>query len=154
MADLEAKARGTEFTFRHSKNIGERIEEAKAALAGWREGIEAWRRQSEHLLTVKVRPDQRELFIAEFVPMPIEGLVSDRVVTNVNEARAAIRSILAGPTSEGINDTAYGLVQAAVEYSQHYRKAQSKESRFKRAYLDRDRLTVDAVELAQEVALA
>lgn len=154
MADLEAKDRGTEFTFRHSKNVGERIEQAKQALAGWRAGIETWRRLSEHLITVKVTPAQRELFIAEFVPMPIEGLVSDRVVTNVNEARAAIRSILSGPTAEGIDDTAYGLVQSAVEYSQHYRKAQSKESRFKRAYLDRDRLTADAVTLAQEVALA
>lgn len=155
MADMEAKKNSTEFTFRHSKNVKARVEEAKEALAGWREGIEKWKRLSEHLVTLEVTPEQRELFIREFVPMPVsETLVSDRVVTNIEAARQSMRDILAGPTTEGISNTAYGLVQASVEYGQHVRKAQSRESRFRRAYLDRDRLTADAVELAQEVTVA
>lgn len=154
MADLDAEARGTEFVFRHTKSIRDRVEEAKQALAGWRESVEAWRRITDHLLTVKVTPKQRDLFLAEFVPMPVQGLVSDRVVANVEKARDDIRAILNGPTCEGVALTAYGLVQASVEYGQHVRRANTAETRFKRAYLDRDRLTADAVDLAQAVATA
>jgi phage/plasmid-like protein (TIGR03299 family) len=152
MADLDAEGRGTEFVFRHTKSIHDRIEEAKEALAGWREDIVAWQRLNDLLLTVKVTKKQRELFVTEFVPMPVGKVISDRVVTNIEEARKAIRDILAGPTCEGVDLTAYGLVQAAVEYGQHVRRANTAETRFKRAYLDRDRLAADAVDLAQLVA--
>ncbi len=152
MADLDATARGTEFVFRHTASIHDKIEEAKEALAGWRESVEAWQRLTEHLLTVKITKRQSELFVTEFVPMPVEGLVSDRVIHNVEQARDAIRSILAGPTCADVNRTAYGLVQSAVEYAQHVRQARTVETRFKRAYLDRDRLTADAVVLAQQAA--
>jgi phage/plasmid-like protein (TIGR03299 family) len=154
MADLDAQARGTEFAFSHTKSIKDRIEEAKLALAGWRESIEAWQRLSLHLIRTPVTPAQREIFLSEFVPMPVKGLVSDRVVGNVETARQAIRDILASRTCADIDLTAYGLVQASVEYGQHVRAARSAESRFKRAYLDRDRLVADAVTLAKEVATA
>jgi phage/plasmid-like protein (TIGR03299 family) len=152
MADLDASVRGTEFVFRHSKNINERIEEAKAALAGWRESVQAFRLMSEHLCTVDVTKEQRELFIEQFIPMPQVHTVSQRVVSNVESARNQLRGILDGPTCEGIGFTSYGLVQASVEYLNHYRKARTAETRFKRAYLDRSRITADAVELAQLVA--
>jgi phage/plasmid-like protein (TIGR03299 family) len=154
LADLEAERRGTEFVFRHTKNVREKIEEAKAALAGWRESVEQWRRIQDHLIGVPVTEAQRDLFIEQFVPMPPPHVVSDRVVTNVEEARAAIRSILAGPTCAEIDLTAYGLVQASIEYLQHHRRARSAESRFKRAYLSEDRLITDAVDLAEQVTLA
>lgn len=153
-ADLDAQARGTEFSFMHSKNIKDRIEEAKAALAGWRESVQAWQRINEHLIDIPVTPAQRKLFVDEFVPMPVKGLISDRVVSNIETARQQIMDILASQTCDGIDLTAYGLVQAATEYGQHVRYAQSAETRFKRAYLDRNRLVADAVTLAQEVALA
>lgn len=151
-ADLEAKQRGTEFTFRHVQNLRDRIDEAKQALAGWRESVDEWQRMMEHLVEVKVTEKQRETFIQEFVPMPVQGLVSDVVVSNIELARKQIREILAGPTCEGVDLTAYGLVQASIEYGQHYRRAATEETRFKRAYLDRSRLTKDSVELAQMVA--
>jgi phage/plasmid-like protein (TIGR03299 family) len=154
MADFDAQARGTEFTFRHTKNVQERIEEAKTVLAGWRESIETFQRFSAHMMDLRVTPDQRELFIEQFVPMPPPHTISNRVVNNVDEARNQLRQLLAGPTCEDINGTAYGLVAASVEYLNHYRKARSAESRFKRSYLDRSRITTDAVALAQEVALA
>lgn len=154
MADLDARARGTEFVFKHTKNIRDRIDEAKEALAGWRESVQAYRLLSAHLVGLRVTPAQRELFVTEFVPMPPPHAVSDRVVQNVEDARAAIRDILASPTCVGIDETAYGLVQASVEYLNHARRAKSAETRFKRAYLDRNRITTDAVALAEQVALA
>ena len=152
MADLDAQARGTEFVFRHTGNVREKIEDAKFALTGWRDSVQRFRLLSEHLVDVRVTPKHRDLFVERFIPMPPPHTVSERVVANVTEAQDTLRGILNGPTCVGIEDTAYGLVQASVEYLNHYRKARSPESRFQRAYLDRSRIVADAVELAQEVA--
>ena len=38
-----------------------------------------------------ITPRQRELFVTEFIPMPPQGLVTDRVARNVEEARNALR---------------------------------------------------------------
>lgn len=152
MADYDAAQRGTEFTFRHTKNIADRIEEAKDALAGWRESVQAFRLISEVLINTRITSEQRGEFVTRFIPMPPPHMASKRVETNVHEARQTMMNILAGPTSAGIDHTAYGLVQAAIEYQNHYRKARSDESRFKRAYLDRSTITSDALALAREVA--
>jgi phage/plasmid-like protein (TIGR03299 family) len=154
MADLDAEHYGTEFVFWHTMSVHERIEGAKAALAGWRENVSAYNRMMEHLIGVKVTKKQRELFVTEFVPMPVGNVISDRVVNNIETARQQIRDVLAGPTCEGVDLTAYGLVQAAIEYGQHVRRANSQESRFKRAFLKRDALAADAVTLAEAAALA
>jgi len=152
-ADLDASVRGTEFVFRHTSGVHERIEQAKSALAGWRNSLQVWKETNERLLQMDVEDWQVTDFIERFVPMPPPHLSSSRVEGNVNEARGTLRTILGGKTCEGIAFTAYGLVQAAVEYHQHYRKAQSVESRFKRAYLDKSRIITDAVELAEEVSV-
>jgi len=152
-ADLDAEARGTEFVFRHTSGITQRIEEARDALAGWRESIQQWRLANESLIATRVTTAQAEVFIEEFIPMPAARAVSDRVVENVLTGRAELRAILDGPTCEGIDHTAYGLVQAASEYHQHVRAARSAESRFKRAYLEPQRILTDAVEIARQVAL-
>lgn len=151
MADLDAKARGTEFTFRHTSNIGERIEEAKAALAGWRESVQEYRLMGEHLAGERINAAQVQDFIDQFIPAPPPHAASDRVMENVRDARFTLGQCLASPTCEGIRDTRWGLVQAAVEYNQHVRAARSAESRFKRAYLDRSAITADALALAQRV---
>jgi phage/plasmid-like protein (TIGR03299 family) len=153
-ADFDAAQRGTEFVFSHTKNIGQRVEEAKKALAGWRDSVTNYVDQSQYLLSLGIDVRRRELFLSKFIPAPSDKVVSDRVMANIEEGRAAVRTILAGTTCEGINYTAYGLVQASVEYLNHVRKAHSAESRFRRAYLDRSELVAHAVNLAQEAARA
>lgn len=154
MADVWADSHNTEFVFRHTKSIHDRIEQAKEALSGWRENVEEYRRFTEHLLSIPVTPKQQKLYVAEFVPMPPKNLISDRVVANVEKAREDMLAIINGKTCKGvgIDHTAYGLVQASIEYGQHYRRAQSAESRFQRAYLKPDRLAADAYALVQEIA--
>jgi len=149
MADMDAQARGTEFVFSHTKNVGDRIEEAKKALAGWRVSVKAYQDQMAYLMSLGINVKQRELFLEQFIPAPIAKAVSDRVMNNIEDARQSIRDLLAGPTCDGIDTTAYGLVQAGVEYLNHVRKAHSLESRFKRAYLDRSELTTHVVKLAE-----
>lgn len=152
IADLDARSHGTEFVFRHTVNVKDRIEEAKAALAGWREGVQEWRLQQEALLNVSVSSRQTDEFIERFIPMPPPHVASERVMNNVMAARGQLNGILWGETLEGVHGTAYSMVQASVEYLNHYRKARTAETRFKRAYLDRDRIVTDAVELVREIA--
>ena len=76
---------------------------------------------------------QRELFITEFVPM--EPGITDRAAKNVEAARATVRGILEGRTSEGIGESAFGLVQAGVESCDHYRRARDPESLFRRSIM-------------------
>lgn len=152
MADLDAQARGTEFVFRHTKNISERVEEAKVALEGWKQSVETYVRLAEHMTDVPITREQRRLFVHEFIPMPQENLISARVRQNVVDGRSKMFDIFESPTQETIKDTSWGLVQAAIEYSQWYRKAKTAESGFQRSYLNRSRLTTDALALAQEVA--
>jgi phage/plasmid-like protein (TIGR03299 family) len=153
MADIDAEIRGTEFVFRHTKNVQERIDQAREALAGWRLSIADWQEAQAQLISYKVTAWQREEFITRFIPMPPPHSISPIVEKNVNTARKQLKDIITGPTCEGIELTSYGLVQGAVEYLNHARRANSRESRFKRAYLDKNTVVSDAVTIAREVAL-
>lgn len=169
IADLDARARGTEFTFRHTKNVSERVEEARAALSGWRESLEEWKQINELLISEKftnvneVLWDDRmgnlnegrivDLFLEQFIPVPQAEVISDLTRNNLERERDKWRSIYLGVTGEGIRGTAYGLVQASVEYAEHFRNAHTQESRFKRAYLDRNRLVQKAVDYAKTAVM-
>lgn len=104
------------------------------------------------LLDVPVTAKHRELFVVQFIPAPPETLISDRVMKNVEDARQAVRNILASVTCEGIADSAYGLVEAAVEYCDHERNARSQGTRFKRSMLRIEPFKAQAKRLALEVA--
>jgi len=159
-ADLEARKNGTEFVFHHTSGIKDRIEEAKSAVAGWRASIEAWNQLTAMLIDIPVSPAGRLAFRDEFIPMPAsKHMISTRVLNNIETARTEFDAIMASVTMQGIEGNAYGLVQAAIEFQQHARGVRAAtdlaraESRFKRAYLDRDNLTTVAVQLAQDAAL-
>lgn len=151
MADLDARQRGTQFVFRHTKNVSDRIEEARQALAGWRESITGYRMLAEHLGAERIERSQAREFMERFIPEPPPSTASDRVMLNVQEARAQWQGIWAGEANERIRDSRWGLVQASVEYLNHARRAHSRESRFRRAYLDQNRLVQDAMRIAQAV---
>ena len=151
MADWDARQRGTEFVFRHTATVGDRIKDAQIALAGWRASLEAWKQMSAVLIDEPISDHAVVLFVENYIPMPKTHTVSDRVVHNVETARGQLMGILNGETCEGIRNTSYGLVQAAIEYVNHERRANSQESRFKRAYLDRSAVTADAVKIAREL---
>lgn len=153
-ADLDAEARGTEFTFRHSKNIGERIDQAKEALQGWRESIEEYRRLAEFMLGEEVGYHAEREFVERFIPEPLSTMTSDRVKNNIERARDEWWEVYQSQTCEGIRGTAWGLLQASSEWSEHVRRANTAESRFRRAMLDRNSIVADAKDLALEAAHA
>ena len=151
-ADMDAKARGTEFTFRHTLNVGDRVEEARQALAGWKESVENYRLLAEHMLTLKVERKDVSEFLTRFIPEPLSTMTSDRVKHNVEEARREWMGVYNSVTNEGITGTAWGLLNASSEWSEHYRRANSQETRFKRAVLESNQVIADAKHLALAVA--
>lgn len=153
MADLDATQRGTQFMFRHTSSIQQRIEDAKEALAGWRDSVLNYNLQMEHLASIRVTSEQIAVFRDTLIPVPEGNLVSDRVKNNVQNARDDFDLVLASQTSEAIAGTSYGLLQAAIEYGQHYRATRAKtelgriENRFQRAYLEPFVYTSSAVQI-------
>lgn len=149
-ADLDARQRGTEFTFRHSTNVKSRIEEARQALAGWRESIENYRLQQEHLVGTSMEPGAVAEFLERWIPAPPESNATERVLLNVEKARGQWREVYNSVTCEGIQGTAAGVLAASIEYAEHVREAQSQDTRFARSYLRRN----DVVKSAHKLALS
>lgn len=152
VSDLEAQARGTEFTFRHSKNVQDRINEAQQALTGWRTSLDDWQQKMEHLIAQPVTTTNEVKFLHRFIPMPPKNLISDAVEQNVYKARDQWKECYNGITGEGIDKTAYGLVQASIEYQEWFRRANNAESRFRRSFLSKNVVVASAVDLALQAA--
>lgn len=148
-ADLDAQSRGTEFTFHHTKSITERIEEARGALSGWRESVEAYRLLGEHMVNEPVSKAAEREFLERFIPAPLATMTTDRVKRNIEEARQQWWDVYNSQTNEGITGTAWGLLQASSEWSEHIRRAESQETRFRRAVLNRNQV----IEVAKRIAL-
>jgi len=141
-SEAEGKRLGTDFTFRHTKNVMERIEDAKEAISGVRKGLDVFRQVMEELAAIPVTPEQRDLFVSTVIGdrdgvVSLSSTVSDRVKNNIETERAKINALFFGPTiPEAHRLTGYGLFQAGGEYFDHLRRYNSKESYVKRTLLN------------------
>jgi phage/plasmid-like protein (TIGR03299 family) len=151
-AELEGERTGTTFSFIHKSSWRNRIEEARQAVTGARREMRRYQELASELLGIRITPRERELFVTQFIPMPPEGLVTDRVARNVEEARKALRLLFESQTTEQIAGTAYGLVQAAGEYLDHVRTARSWETRLNRTLIRPEPLKHRALALVREIA--
>jgi phage/plasmid-like protein (TIGR03299 family) len=150
-AELEGERTGTTFSFIHKASWRNRIDEARTAVTGARAEMARYAELASELLGITITPAQRELFITEFIPKPPDGLITDRVARNVDEARAALRMIFESKTTEQVAHTAYGLVQAAGEYLDHVRGARSWETRLNRTLIRPEPLKHRALSLARDI---
>ena len=153
-AELEGERTGATFSFIHKSSWRNRIEEARQAVTGARREMRRYTELAAELLAIPITPRQRNLFITEFIPMPPQGLVTDRVARNVDEARKALRLLFDSTTNEQIAGTAYGLVQAAGEYLDHVRTARSWETRLNRTLIRPEPLKHRALSLVREITTA
>jgi phage/plasmid-like protein (TIGR03299 family) len=153
-AEMEGERSKATFSFHHTKNWKDNIDQARAAVTGARREIAEYVELATELLDIPVTPRQREMFVREFIPSPPDGLISDRVMNNIETARGLLRAILASPTTEGIAHTAYGLVQAGGEYADHARLARTWESKLGRTLLNPEPLKRRALVLARAAATA
>lgn len=151
-AEVEGERTGTVYSFHHTKNWRNKVEEARAAVTAARDSISRYYEVAEALIKVRVTTKQRELFVCEFFPMPPVGMASDRTIGNVEASRTALRTILGSKTTADVAHTAYGLVQGAGEYLDHARRSKSWETKLNRTMLTPESLKGRAVKLAQLVA--
>lgn len=140
-SEAEGSKLGTDFTFRHTKNVMERIEDAKQAIRGVRAALDIYRELAEELGAMPVTPAQRDWFVSTIVG-DRDGKVSrginvtDRVRNNVEGERTKVLSLFMGDTiPEAHRLTGYGLFLAGGEYFDHLRAYRSKDSYVKRTLL-------------------
>ena len=154
-ATMEGERTGRQFTFRHTAGIHDRIEEAKAALAGVRDEVGEWDELSKELFGMKADEVAFNHFMADFIPEPPAEIVSVRVRNNVDNARRMFKSLyMDSPTNIAHSGTALGLVETAVEYLDHVRGYRSRDTYLGRTLLRPEPLKAKAVSLAREVCSA
>ena len=152
MAEAEADANGTVFSFRHTANWEERMDEAREAISGVRRDFAAYTAWANEMAAIGVTEKQTAQFLTTFIPM--EPGITDRAAKNVEAARAAVRGILEGRTSEGIGDTAFGLIQAGTEWLDHYRRTRDPESLFRRSLMRPNIAKTRMIDMVREVVPA
>ena len=104
------------------------------------------------MAAIGVTEKQDGQFLTTFIPM--EPGITDRAAKNVETARAAVRGILEGRTSEGIGDTAFGLIQAGTEWLDHYRRTRDPESLFRRSLMRPNIAKTRMIDMVREVVPA
>jgi phage/plasmid-like protein (TIGR03299 family) len=158
-SEMEGERTGYTYSFPHRGKEGSwrnRLDDAREAVMGIRKEIREYIDMMEGLYGIKVTPAQTEAFLTAFIPAPPKGLTTDRVAKNIDEARQSIRTILTSPTIDGsgIAGTVGGLVQAAGEYADHVRRAQSWETKINRTIIRPEPLKARALTMAMEAAKA
>lgn len=162
-ADSDSKAKGTFFTFNHTKNIMARVDEAKAVLLGVYDDVEKVYDRAREMLEVKITARQREAFVRGFA---IERAIrtSDvkaatlaaklehpRIIKTIEATMTTLNQILDSDTCTGISGTAYGLTQGAIELLDHFRPTKSEETLFTRTMIDREPQKALAYKVAGQV---
>lgn len=168
-ADMDASRRGSTYSFKHTKNWRNRIEEAKEALTATQENIAHTIEEAKRLLRIKVNAKQTRTFIEEFAmarvikntvakqPLSKRDLAArmdqPRVQQSLRFTIDQMTTILDSRTCDGIRGNMWGLVQAAGEFTDHFRDTVSAESYFSRTVLaDREPLKLTAMRIAREVS--
>lgn len=148
-AEAEGNKTGATFTFRHTRNWRDRIEDAREAVVGARKEFKQYEDLARELLGITVDETTTARFVDAFIPMPVA--TTDRQIRNVEDARTAVRKILASETTAPVAHTAYGLLQASTEYLDWARRANGAETRFARALVRPEPHKARALALIREV---
>jgi hypothetical protein len=150
----EAARTGLNYTFRHTKNVKDRIEFARSALGLARKEFSEFCQIAEDLAVLSVTFEQVKLFTEAFIPAPPEAITSERVKINIQEARLQVIHTLndSASVSEAHRRTAYGLYCAGSEYLDHLRAYRTPETHFKRCIMDTSRAKEQLLALVQEVS--
>lgn len=166
-ADIDSTMKGSTFSFKHTKNWRDRVEDAKNALTNTRDNIDHVVAEAKDMLRVKLNAKQMTWFINEFaVHRTVSNTVGKqsfgkrelaarldqpRVKASLDFTITKLQEIMDSETTLGIRGTVWGAVQAGGEFSDHFRDTKNQASLFNRTVLaDREPLKLAAVRLASE----
>jgi phage/plasmid-like protein (TIGR03299 family) len=128
------------FSFKHTKNVRSRIDAAKATVSGMRQNTQLYRDLASKLAATPVTVDDTIDFMRMLYPDPefkgsLEGF--RRSVAVVAKQRQQTLAFLQGGVTVPENQmrTAYGLLQAGVEYIDWSTRSKTAETRFSRTML-------------------
>ena len=160
-ADVEATKAGTAYSFKHTKQWKRNIEDAKNAITGVYRHMDLYVAQAKQLLTVKVNSAQIEQFVNDFaIERTLENVnvrrndlaayIRDnaRVANSLGECKAQLKAVISSATCAELAPTAYMLVQAAGEYTDHLRGYRSMDTYLSRTMIDTQKLKQRATKLA------
>lgn len=153
-ARAEAEAAGHAFTFKHTKNVLDKIEDAKMAIF---EGIIGAHTKlaelSEELGSIQLTDAQVSDFFYRLIPDTPASLTSERVQNNITEARSLVRSALYSRTvPEAHKATGWGLYNAGVEFFDHLRAHRTEDTYVRRTLYKPDAFKAELIPLIYEVA--
>jgi phage/plasmid-like protein (TIGR03299 family) len=154
-AEAQGTKYGTDYVFRHTKHVNDRIEEAKEAIRGTRFQNQVYVDIARKMADIRVTPEQRELFVSEIVPIRSEALLSERVMRNIETDRQKLRQVWNSPTMPEAHElTAYGMLLAGQEWFDHLMGARSQTTYFKRSMLKHVPAKAQLVKTINEVIAA
>lgn len=152
-AEADAERSGRCFTFRHTANVYDRIQQAKETLAGVGREHEAFIELAEELGKTPISKAGVRHFVETLLPEPAADVLSDRVRTNLKTARDSVYGLLEGRTvPDAHRRTGWGLYNAGVEYIDHLRAHRTDESYFRRCILTPERAKFRLAGLVREAA--
>jgi len=136
---------------RHTKNWKARITTLEKSVMGVREHSAVFQQKAAELANQRISSADVDVFVARFIPMPPEGIISDIVKENIERERSNFMQVFNGRANRGINSTGWGLVMAACEYTDHVKAARSMESRFRRSLLKPEPQKRQAVKIVESL---
>lgn len=141
--NLALKSGQQRFSFRHTKNVRDRIAAATHAVTGMRRNTELYKQLTESLAKRTVSADDVLDFTATFIPMPEDAKGASKGAIKARAKTAEQRNKFLGYlTSESVPEnlrfTKYGLLQAGVEYLDWSGNSRTQETRFNRVLLTGD----------------
>ena len=125
------------FSFRHTKNVRDRIAQATAATTGMRRNTELYKQLTTALAARTVSADDVLDFTAAFIPNAQPHTVQAQSKVDANRNRF-LGYLTSETVPEALKFTRYGLLQAGVEYLDWAGTARSQETRFSRVMLTGD----------------
>lgn len=146
---------GHQVVIRHVGNVAERVAEAKAVLAGARADADEWRTMAGELAGLNVDDALVKMFLDRFIPEPEGDDVAARVVNDRAMRRETFMALYeTSPTTDAVRGTAYGLVQAAGEYLDHFRPYRSRDTYLARTLLRPEPIKARSIALVRELVEA
>jgi phage/plasmid-like protein (TIGR03299 family) len=132
---LALKGGTQRFSFRHTKNVRDRIEKATAAISQMRTNTELYRNLANYLAKEPIGMAQLGSFTTALFPdaEPHTPQAQHKQLGKRTKVINLVRSSRTIP--DDLRFTKYGLLQAGVEYLDWSRNSRSDENRFARTYL-------------------
>jgi phage/plasmid-like protein (TIGR03299 family) len=137
---LALKGGQQRFSFRHTKNVRDRIEKATAAISQMRTNTELYKGLARFLAGEQVTPQETTAFTVGLFPDPeMKGSIDGfrKAKNRVAKQRGQVINLVnrSRTVPDELRSTKYAWLQAGVEYLDWSRNSRSDENRFARTYL-------------------